>query len=115
MNWNTILEQVKDKHIIVPMRKPDTVWRSWCRRRAEKQVLNWVEDFFLAYGIMHTFDQMFDLDFICIDKQEDPRITDWGKVGDEDSSDATWKLHKVDIRHLYKLPFVQRHYASHLI
>jgi hypothetical protein len=55
---------------------------------------------------------MYEVDFICIDKCNDPRITDWSKVGDDDGSHSHWKLHKTDLRPLYKLPFVQRHYGS---
>jgi hypothetical protein len=61
---------------------------------------------------MHTLDQLFEIDYICIDKQEDPRITDWKKIGDDDGDHARWQLHKVDLRVLYKIPFVHRHYSS---
>lgn len=111
-NWVTLYERVKNKHIIVPLRNPSTVWRSWCRRKDEEEVLNWAPQFFASWYIMHTLDQLFDLDIICIDKQVDERITDWGKVGDSDNSHAKWKLHKVDLRVLYKIPLVQRNYGS---
>lgn len=61
---------------------------------------------------MHTLDQIFDIDYICIDKQDDRRIADWSKVGDADQSHAKWKMHRVDLRVLYKIPFVNRHYQT---
>jgi hypothetical protein len=109
-NWVKLKDRIQDKQIIAPLRSPPAALRSWCRRRAQDQVLNWIGSFFHAWHIMHALDQLYEIDFICVDKQDDPRITDWTKVGDEDQSSAHWKPHSVDLRHLYKLPFVQRHY-----
>lgn len=111
-NWRKLYEEIQGKHIIVPLRRPDEVWRSWCRRRDPDSVLMWVGAFFQGWCILHTLDQMYELDFICIDKQEDLRISDWSKVGDGDENGPRWKLLKVDLRPLYKLPFVQEHYSS---
>ena len=111
-NWNALWKQIHNRSLIAPLRNPTSVWRSWCRRRDDGDVLRWAPHFFASWYVMHTLDQMLDVEFVCIDKQEDQRITDWGKVGDADQSHAGWKLHRVDLRVLYKIPFVQRHYPS---
>ena len=66
----------------------------------------------MAWGYLHALDQMIDLDVICIDQRTDSRITDWSSVGDGDNSRGDWKLHKVDLRALYKLPIIERYYGS---
>ena len=113
-NWVHLHKRVLNKKIIVPLRRPHKVWRSWCRRRPDKNPLIWSPHYFAAYYILHTLDQMYDLDFICVDKQDDPRITDWSPVGESDASHAGWKLHEVDLRVLYKIPYVHKYYPSHL-
>ena len=113
-NWRTLWGRVENRTIIAPLRRPDHVWRSWCRRRDGPEIANWCGSFFMAWGIMHTLDQMMEVEFVCLDKKEDPRISDWSRIGDGDSYHARWKLHKADLRSLYKLPFVHRHYPSHL-
>lgn len=111
-NWLKLWEKVEGRHIIVPLRKPADVWRSWCRRWPDDAVLNWAAGFFVSWTVLHALDQLCELDVICIDKCQDPRITDWQAVGDKDNGAAGWKLHKVDLRPLYKLPIVNRHYGS---
>lgn len=111
-NWVRILERVNGKRIVSPLRSPYQVWRSWCRRRDEPSINNWVGHFFASFYQMHALDQMFDIDFVCVDKREDERIEDWSRVGDGDPDHVKWKLHRVDLRVLYKIPFVNEHYAS---
>lgn len=111
-NWVKIMNEIQDRQIVSPLRHPKDVWRSWCRRRHADDLTNWVSQFFIAWGNLHTLDQMYDIDFVCVDKGEDSRITDWQKVGDTDGDSAQWKLHKVDLRPLMKLPMIQRNYSS---
>ena len=111
-NWDALYRRVKNRKLIVPLRNPSTVWRSWCRRRDDRDPLSWAPSFFSAWYMMHTLDQLFDLDIICIDKQEDERITDWRRIGNADQDHANWKLHKADLRVLYKIPLVYRNYPS---
>jgi len=54
---------------------------------------------------------VIDIDVICGDKQEDPRITDWGKVGDTDPSRVGWQLLRDDMRAVYKLTLINDHYG----
>lgn len=111
-NWNTLLKRVRGRTIISPLRNPDAVWRSWCRRRNVELDKFPLIEFAAGWYVMHTLAQMFEVDFIPVDKQEDRRIRDWSKVGDRDESAALWKAHRIDLRALYKLPYVQEHYGS---
>jgi hypothetical protein len=108
--WDTLWERTEGRSIVVPLRSPVDIFRSWCRRHDPKSFP--FGEFFMAWGFLHALDQMVDLDVICVDHCADPRITDWSKVGDGDGSRADWKLHKVDLRALYKLPIVHRHYGA---
>lgn len=110
--WQMLWDRIEGRDVIVPLRDPSVVWRSWCRRHPGQHVLNWFGHFMAGWFNVNALDQMMEIDFICIDKQEDPRITDWTPVGDEDGSAAEWKLHKADLRSLYYLPFVTRHFGS---
>jgi hypothetical protein len=92
------------------MREPASVFRSWCRRADPKAFP--FGDFFIAWGCLHALDQMIDLDVICVDHCADSRITDWTPVGHGDNSRADWRLHKADLRPIYKLPIVHRNYGS---
>lgn len=109
--WDKLWTATEGRSIIVPLRHPSTVWRSWCRRWGDEFPL---ADFFLGWGKLHALDSMCDLDVICIDKQEDARITDWTPVGDEDGKRHDWKLLKHDLRPLTALPIITRHYSNEL-
>lgn len=109
LNWEALMEKIDGRPLIAPMRKPTEVWRSWCRRRNPEEDFPYLS-FAMSYGVMHTLDQLFDIDFICLETQSDPRITDWRSVGDQDY--GPWELRKLDLRPIYKLPFVQRYYGS---
>ena len=103
-SWDKIWELTEGRSLIVPLRSPSMVWRSWCRRNNPEKFP--YAEFFMAWGNLHALDQMCELDVICIDNQEDTRITDWTAVGDGDGGD--WKLIKTDLRPLYKMPIVVR-------
>ena len=103
-------ERLEGRSPVVPMREPADVFRSWCRRHDPKSFP--YGEFFMAWGQLHALDQMIDLDVICIDQCRDTRITDWQPVGQGDNSRADWKLLKVDLRALHKLPIVERNYSS---
>jgi hypothetical protein len=107
-DWNVLLDRTRGRHVVVPLRNPSDVWRSWCRRNAPDKFP--YSQFFIAWGCLHALDQLRDLDVVCIDKQEDQRVSDWSEVGGEDSGVANWKLLKVDLRPLFELPIVKRHY-----
>ena len=107
--WSELVQLLENKKAIVPLRKPASVWRSWCRRHEAGNFP--YGEFFLAWGALHALDQTMELDVICVDKQEDSRIVDWAPVGNEDQNRARWELIKADLRPLYKLPIIYRHYG----
>jgi len=107
--WSEVWTRIMGRHIIVPLRAPVDSWRSWCRRHDPDNFpyAQWM----VAWGLLQVLDSVMDLDIICVDKQQDSRITDWSKVGDGDRSRADWKLIKTDLRPVYTLPVVSRHYG----
>jgi hypothetical protein len=109
-NWETLTQRIRGRKIIVPLREPPAVWRSWCRRENPRMFP--YANFFLGWGVLQLLDSTLSLDVIAVDLQEDERITDWRKVGDEDMSRAGWQLIKVDLRPLYRLPIIDRYYGS---
>jgi hypothetical protein len=57
---------------------------------------------------MHALTLVREIDFIAVDLQEDPRITDWSPIGHNDNGEA--KHPDIKLSHIYKLPFVERFY-----
>ena len=67
----------------------------------------------MAWGCLHTLDQMMDLDVICVDKRIDPRIDDWTPVSNGDGRiRIRGNPHKTDLHSVYNLPIVRRHYGE---
>ena len=108
--WDLLYEQVKDRKIIAPLRNPNDVWVSTARRQNPETKPFPYARFFGAWNIMHTLDMLFDVDFICVDKREDPRITDWSPEGHNTRDAFDWP--PISLGPLYRLPFVRRHYGS---
>lgn len=111
-NWDSLLRRITGRKVYVPMRNPPDVWRSWCRRHNPKNFP--YGQFFLAWGCLQLLDTMAEIDIICVDHKVDPRIKDWGKVGDTDASKIGWQHLKTDLRPLYRLPIVERNYGPHV-
>jgi hypothetical protein len=108
-SWPDLVERIRGRKLFVPLRKPDSVWRSWCRR-ADKRNFPYAE-YYLAWATLQMVANQFEVDVICVDKKQDPRLDDWRAVGDEDASRAGWELIKIDQRPLYKLPLVLDNYG----
>jgi hypothetical protein len=118
--WESLYKQVEGKQIIAPLRHPNDVWESWARRKNPPGTGRKAHDsvmepfpyatFFSAWYNMHTLDMMFDVDFICVDKCDDPRITDWTPVGDGDKGSVVRPA--TELLPLYYLPFVRSRYGS---
>jgi len=112
--WQGMFEFCQDREAIyVPLRRPHEVWRSWCRRHYGRDPLEWVGHFMAGWFHINALEQLFELDFIAVDRPGDPRISDWSRVGKYDGRPTDWKLHKVDLRILYTLPYIKRHYGEH--
>ena len=103
--WERQMALIEGHDLLVPLRNPVDVWGSWCRRN-EAIVFPYGE-FFMAWNGLHLLDTMFELDVICVDKMTDPRISDWGKVGEYERFAPPLPI---DLRSVYNLPIVKRHY-----
>ena len=67
----------------------------------------------MAWGCLQAVANMFEVDVICVDKQQDARINDWAPIGNEDASRARWELIKTDQRAMFNLPLVRQHYGPY--
>ena len=107
MKWSNVANYLSGKQVIVPLRRPEEVWVSWCNRYGARDFpYGW---FFLAWAGLARADEMFALDVICIDKKEDPRITDWERVGHESPRTKDCEL-TTDLKMLWRYPIVSRNY-----
>ena len=109
-SWDRITERLSscDQPPIVPLRNPLDVWASWCRRNGTTNFP--YTEFFLAWGQLHTLDQMMELDVICVDRKDDPRIDDWTPVGVFGTEQV---ILPIDLRSLHTLPIVERHFGPY--
>ena len=78
--WTYIMQKIKGKHLIAPLRDPIDTWMSFVRRD-ETNVVR----FIAAWYCMHTLDMMRNMEgnpieYIPLEKQNSPRITDWTVV-----------------------------------
>lgn len=112
-DFNSLMKRIgktQGGKLYTPLRHPTDVLRSWCRRHNARTFP--YAEFFVGWGVLQHLYATMDLDVICVDKQEDERITDWSKVGDEDGSKAGWTLLKLDMRPLWRLPIITEHYGD---
>ena len=58
---------------------------------------------------MNILDQMYDVEFVDVEAQQDSRINDWSPVGDDEKGDFEVPIID-DFRKVFYLPFVKRHY-----
>ena len=105
MEWNVLVNRVEGKNIIVPLRKPEDVWASWWSRGLHNLPI-----FLHSYYTLHALDQLFDVDYIAVDRQVDERITDWTPVGNKDKKKVTVEPFPTDLRVLRMLPIIRRYY-----
>ena len=107
VKWSHLAKKLDGAdQIYVPMRHPHDVWTSWCRRRrlsSENQIMLWHRSWYQ----LHTLDMMYDLDVICVDKDE--RVAGIPVIGHDPGYD-TFDLVDVSLNSLWQLPIVNRHY-----
>ena len=110
-DWYFLIEKVTGRELIAPLRDPLSVWESWSKRYANFPYFTFA---FHWYG-MHVLDQLYDIDFICLEQKSDPRIKDWSSVGSEKleyNNPGALQSPPADISALFALPFVKRHYNT---
>lgn len=95
--------------VYVPLRHPEDVYKSWIKReRLGDKSGPW--RWYMAWYTLQALDDRLDLDVICVDKQEDPRIKDWERVGFREPPAKQTHFHDVRWDVLFQLPIVSRHY-----
>jgi hypothetical protein len=108
INWPILCRRIENKKIISPLRPPIKVWKSWARRRNPKNEAFPYIEFTSAWYTMHALDLMYEVDFIDLEAKNDPRISDWTPIGNEDY--GPYELPEINLNPIYKLPFVTRFY-----
>ena len=100
-----VLSRLEGREVISPLRHPQSVWESWCKRgRADYAT------FMYSFFTLGALASIHPVDFIAVDKQEDSRISDWSKVG-HDSREST--CIDVDLSPLRMIPFVRDNYYDY--
>jgi hypothetical protein len=103
---SVLLSQVDGRgDIVSPLRHPKDVWESWCRRGREDY-----PTFMLSFFTLGALASIRDVDFIAVDKQEDPRISDWTREYHLEKEVVSCP--KVDLSPLRMIPFVREHYYA---
>ena len=59
---------------------------------------------------MHMIDILYDVEFINLETQEYSRITDWSREGHAEDKGYFKIPAPIDIKKLFYLPFVERHF-----
>lgn len=107
--------------LLVPLRDPSEVWKSWTRRIGTEHEIA-LGRFCSAWATLDALDSMFDLTAIPIDlavlrDQELNRVADvswdWSvKVGHEELVEQDIEMPSAD--EIYALPIVKQFYERHL-
>lgn len=108
--WDTI--EKYDRRVIIPLRHPQDVVRSWITRDKHKQ-LGWQVQFGLAWTHLQYIYERCSAEVICVDKQEHPDIEDWTPIGnfDQKRNDGAEADH-IGIYHIFQLPIVHENYEA---
>jgi len=92
------------------MRHPQDVLRSWVQRDKHKQQ-DWIVRFAMGWALLQELSQTCDCDFVYLEEQNHPEITDWTPVG---SKDKKWndgaEAENISIFSVFRLPIVSEHY-----
>lgn len=109
IDWHVLYKHAQEAdHIYVPMRNPVDVHETWIRR-SRMRFWRDIEEWYCAWYNLNAIVHLFDCDIIYVDKQEDPRIKDWGKVGSLPKARPDhWQ--EITIERLWELPIVRDHY-----
>jgi len=107
--WDRLIKDIEGKKIYSPLRNPINVWRSWSRRTNPERGFPYIT-FSFAWYTMNILDQLYDVEFINLEAQDDSRITNWSPVGDDEKGTSYEAPMIDDFRKVFQLPFVKRHY-----
>lgn len=108
--WTYLWSVVEDKKLYAPLRDPRQTWLSHMRRSPHSRPFNiceWVG----AWFKLHALSLVKEIEFIPIEKQDHPLITDWSPVGHWDGdSDSGW-MPEPDLKAIYDIPIIKKHYG----
>jgi len=99
-----VVTDIQGRDILSPIRHPQSVWESWCKRGRVDYAT-----FMYSFFTLGALASMCHVDFIAVDKQQDSRIKDWSKVS---SDDREVKCPSVDLNPLKMIPFVREFYYA---
>lgn len=108
-HWDTLIEQVNGKKIYTPLRDPYKVWLSWCKRWRKAKESVPVEQFFASWFNLHALSLIYNIDFVNIEAQDDPRITNWTPIGKTEPCECT--VPPIRLGPIYGLPFVKSSFS----
>ena len=97
-----IVKDIQGRNILSPVRHPQSVWESWCKRGRPNYAM-----FMYSFFTLGALASIYPIDFIAVDKQQDSRINDWSKVCHDD---RVAECPKVDLSPLKMIPFVRDNY-----
>lgn len=106
-DWEYILFRTQGRQVVTPLRSPLDNWLSWSRKARELQMQH-VAEWYDCWYKLHALSQITTIDFICVDKRTDPRITDWTPVGHNATANNVHAL--PTLKFIYELPFVKAYY-----
>lgn len=107
-SWEQLVGKTEGRNIVSPLRSPAACWASSTRRWTTSRPFD-TELWLHSWYMMHALSLVRDIDFIVIEKRDDPRISDWSKVGDRDEG-KNRSIPDIGLRHIYELPFVKARY-----
>lgn len=110
--WDELVEYCNQaEHIYVPLRHPELVLHGWRKRHrfvTPEAVWHWYK----CWYQLHALSQLYDLDVICVDKQEDPRINNWKPIGTRNwEGEFLREQLEVNWEFTLELPIVREHYG----
>jgi len=112
MPWDLVQRKLEGKKIYSPLRHPSKVWQSWANRFAPGPAFPHIA-FAWQWYAMDIIDTLYDVDFINLETQDDPRIKDWSPVNHYGGKRHSFEPPPHDLKRLYRLPFVLRHFGEY--
>ena len=107
-DWDYILFRTDGRQVVTPLRSPLANWLSWSKK-TRNLTMQRLADWYDAWYTLHALAQIKTIDFICIEKQSDSRISNWSKVGHNEK--AVHEHNLPYLKKVYELPLVKAHYT----
>jgi len=104
-----VIDKIDGRDIITPLRHPEDVWRSWCKRYIHLDTTTRLSRLMSSVFTLGNLSMHHNIDFIAVDKQEDSRISDWSKVC-HNPKDVEYP--EVDLSYFWEMSFIREHYDA---